>query len=293
MRLLHPVGYAGGVLSERAAARLMDSALCCYRPHFTISPNLRCVPQMKHGQLTSVMEDYLKSVYHLLKETGGAYTNDLARLLGVSAPTVTQMIKKLAEAKLVKHSPYKGFVLTPSGEKIALEVIRHHRLIERYLHEALGVPWDKVHEEADKWEHVISEDVEKRMDEMLNYPTHDPHGSPIPSEELVIEVEKLVPLSELGAGDRGVVREVPDEDPALLNYLAELELVPDTAFEVEKLEPFGGPIVLRIGSSSVTLGMEVASLVRTKVAGRAKGAKEKKVTRRTSATKGSGEAGEA
>ena len=220
---------------------------------------------LRQLQFSWVMEDYLKAIYHLLEKKGKANTNDLAKLLNVSAPTVTQMTKKLADAKLIKRVPYKGFVLTDSGEKIALEVIRHHRLIEQYLHEALGIPWDKVHEEAEKLEHVLSEDVERRMSEALNNPTHDPHGSPIPSEELVMDVENLVLLSELNEGQRATIREVPDSDPELLKYLDELSLVPDTHFEIEKIEPFGGPIYLRVNGASKTIGVEAAAKIKVKL----------------------------
>ncbi|MCH8029130.1 MAG: metal-dependent transcriptional regulator [Candidatus Dadabacteria bacterium] len=219
---------------------------------------------MKKVGLSPVIEDYLKTVFHLLKEKGKANTNDLAKTLGVSPPTITQMIKKLAELRLVKHVPYKGFVLSTAGEKIAIEIIRHHRLVEQYLHEALGVPWDKVHEEAEKWEHFISEDVERRMDEVLNHPTRDPHGSPIPSEELVIENEELVLMSELDVGGKGVVREVPDEDPELLNYLEGMRLTPNTMFEVKRREPYGGPIVVSVDGQTFTVGLEAASQIRVK-----------------------------
>lgn len=219
---------------------------------------------MKKVGLSPVIEDYLKTVFHLLKEKGKANTNDLAKTLGVSPPTITQMIKKLAELRLVEHVPYKGFVLSTAGEKIAIEIIRHHRLVEQYLHEALGVPWDKVHEEAEKWEHFISEDVERRMDEVLNHPTRDPHGSPIPSEELVIENEELVLMSELDVGGKGVVREVPDEDPKLLNYLEGMRLTPNTMFEVKRREPYGGPIVVSVDGQTFTVGLEAASQIRVK-----------------------------
>lgn len=219
---------------------------------------------MKKVGLSPVVEDYLKTVFHLLREKGKANTNDLAKTLGVSPPTVTQMIKKLAELKLVEHAPYKGVILTSAGEKIALEIIRHHRLVERYLHEALGVPWDKVHEEADKWEHVISEDVERRMDKALNHPTRDPHGSPIPSEKLVMEDEELVLMSELDVGGKGVVREVPDEDPELLNYLEGMKLTPDTMFEVRSREPYGGPIIVSVDGQTFTVGLEAAAQIRVK-----------------------------
>ena len=222
---------------------------------------------MERSHLSHVIEDYLKCIYHLLRDKGKANTNELAKMLKVSAPTVTQMIKKLSEAKLVTHEPYRGVVLTPAGEKIALEIIRHHRLIEKYLHEALGMSWDKVHEEADRWEHVISEEVERLMDEVLNYPKHDPHGSPIPDRRLKVEEEKLVPLADLAPGQCGEVREVPDEDAGLLQYLSTLGITPTARFRVEGKDPYGGPLVLSMGGRRVRIGLEAAALVRVRPVG--------------------------
>ncbi|NIP29202.1 MAG: winged helix-turn-helix transcriptional regulator [Candidatus Dadabacteria bacterium] len=216
-------------------------------------------------EISSVMEDYIKAIFNLLQKKGKANTNDLAKSLKVSAPTVTQMIKRLVDLKLVKHEPYKGVVLTESGNKIALETIRHHRLIEQYLYEALGVPWDKVHGEAEKLEHVISEDLEKRIAEALNHPTHDPHGSPIPSKDLVLENEDLCLLTELNEGDKGTISEVPDEDPELLIYLDDLGLKPETAFTIQKIEPYGGSVVLKIENNDIYVGSQAASQIRVKL----------------------------
>ncbi len=218
------------------------------------------------SEISSVMEDYIKAIFNLLQKKGKANTNDLAKSMKVSAPTVTQMVKRLVDLKLVTHEPYKGVSLTESGNKMALETIRHHRLIEQYLYEALGVPWDKVHKEAEKLEHVISEDLEKRIAEALNHPTHDPHGSPIPSKDLVLESEDLCLLTELEAGAKGTISEVPDEDPDLLRYLDQLGLKPDTAFTLKKIEPYGGSIVLEIDNNNVYVGSEAASEIRVKIA---------------------------
>ena len=220
---------------------------------------------MIRSEISSVMEDYIKAIFNLIQKEGKANTNDLAKSMNVSAPTVTQMVKRLVDLKLVRHEPYKGVSLTESGDKMALETIRHHRLIEQYLYEALGVPWDKVHSEAEKLEHVISEDLEKRIAEALNHPTHDPHGSPIPSKDLVLESEDLCLLTELLAGSRGIISEVPDEDPNLLRYLDELGLKPDTAFIIKKIEPYGGSIVLQIDKNNVYVGSEAASQIRVKI----------------------------
>jgi len=220
---------------------------------------------MIRSEISSVMEDYIKAIFNLIQKEGKANTNDLAKSMNVSAPTVTQMVKRLVDLKLVRHEPYKGVSLTASGDKMALETIRHHRLLEQYLYEALGVPWDKVHSEAEKLEHVISEDLEKRIAEALNHPTHDPHGSPIPSKDLVLESEDLCLLTELAAGSRGIISEVPDEDPKLLRYLDERGLKPDTAFIIMKIEPYGGSIVLQIDKNDVYVGSDAASQIRVKI----------------------------
>lgn len=220
---------------------------------------------MIQPEITSVMEDYLKAIYHLLQKRGKANTNDLARAMSVSAPTVTQTIKRLVELKLVRHEPYRGVSLTSTGHKMAMETIRHHRLIEQYLYEALGMPWDKVHKEAEKLEHVISEDLENRIAEVLNHPTHDPHGSPIPSTDLTIEEEELHYLTDLEIDTRGVISEVPDEDSSLLCYLEELGLKPETEFVLRSVEPYGGAVVLEVSKQTIYLGSEAACQIKVKI----------------------------
>lgn len=217
-------------------------------------------------EISSVMEDYLKAIFNLHQKKGKANTNDLARTMKVSAPTVTQMVKRLVDLKLVKHEPYRGVSLTATGNKMALETIRHHRLIEQYLYEALGVPWDQVHNEAEKLEHVISEDLESRIAEVLNHPTHDPHGSPIPSIDLVLEQEDLYLLTELKEGSEATISEVPDEDPELLRYLDELGLKPDTDFTLKKIEPFGGSVVIKTDNKTINVGSEAASQIKVRLA---------------------------
>jgi DtxR family transcriptional regulator, Mn-dependent transcriptional regulator len=207
------------------------------------------------------VEDYLKTIYDLQREHGKVATNALAERLGLAPASVTGMIKKLAGMHLVQHEPYQGVVLTPGGEKIALEVIRHHRLIERYLAEALGVPWDQVHAEAEKWEHVLSEDIEERIDAMLGYPTTDPHGAPIPSRDGTMAPPVRDRLSDLQAGQSATIAEVSDHDSALLRYLGELGLYPGARVEVLAVAPFGGPLTLRLGAAQHALGREVAGFV--------------------------------
>ncbi len=145
---------------------------------------------MTTAPLSQTAEDYLKEIYKLQQEQGRATTSALAERVGVSPPSATAMLKKLADLKLLRHEPYRGVVLTPAGEKAAIEVIRHHRLLEQYLSETLGMPVDEVHAEAERLEHALSEELEARIDESLGFPTHDPHGDPIPGADLTWPVEK-------------------------------------------------------------------------------------------------------
>jgi DtxR family Mn-dependent transcriptional regulator len=151
---------------------------------------------MTTAPLSQTAEDYLKEIYKLQQEQGRATTSALAERVGVSPPSATAMLKKLAELKLLRHEPYRGVVLTPAGEKAAIEVIRHHRLLEQYLSETLGMPVDEVHAEADRLEHALSEELEARIDESLGFPTHDPHGDPIPGADLSWPAEPVEPAEK-------------------------------------------------------------------------------------------------
>jgi len=210
---------------------------------------------------TQAVEDYLKTIYELQASAEKVSTTSLAERLGVAPASVTGMVKKLAAMKLLKHEPYHGVLLTKAGEKIALEVIRHHRLVESYLTEALGVPWDKVHEEADRWEHVISEEMEDRISAMLGNPTTDPHGAPIPARDGSLPETSLRRLSELEPGERAVVAEVSDHDPELLRYLGEMGLFPQTKLRLISAAPFQGPLTIEIGGQEHAVGREVAGHV--------------------------------
>lgn len=210
---------------------------------------------------TQSIEDYLKTIYKLQQERGRVATTVLAERLGVVPASATGMIKKLAGMHLVIYEPYQGVVLTEAGQKIALEVLRHHRLIELFLAEALGVPWDQVHEEAHKIEHVLSEDLEDRMDAMLGYPTIDPHGAPIPTRDGSITQPDCVRLPNLKPGQSAVVAEVSDHDSALLRYLGELGLYPKAEVSVVTVAPFEGPLTIRVGETEHAIGREAASHV--------------------------------
>ena len=208
--------------------------------------------------LTSAVEDYLKAIYEIGRERDKVTTSSLAEYLGVSPASVTGMIKKLDELKLISYERYQGVQLSEAGRKIALEVIRHHRLVELYLSEAMGVPWDQVHDEAEKWEHVLSENLEDRMDEILGHPTVDPHGSPIPNRQGEIEEIERTALSELSVGDKAVIAEVHDRDPDLLRYFGGMGLYPEERIEVIAFDPFDGPIRLLVDGEERILGREAA-----------------------------------
>jgi DtxR family Mn-dependent transcriptional regulator len=207
------------------------------------------------------MENYLKVIYEVLEKHDRATTSSIAERMGIAAPSVTAMIKRLADLKMVRHEPYQGVALTRVGEKMALEVIRHHRLLELYLAEALGVPWDRVHDEAEKLEHVISEDLEDRIAAVLGDPAFDPHGAPIPARDGTMERVEAVPLSEVDAGADVVVVEVEDRDPELLRYLGQMELFPGTVLTVVRVDPYG-PLVLKQGGRELILGRAAAEEIR-------------------------------
>jgi DtxR family Mn-dependent transcriptional regulator len=207
------------------------------------------------------MQDYLKAIYKLQDRSEQVPTSALAEMLGVAPASVTNMCKKLAELRLVEYEPYQGVSFTPAGKKMALEIVRHHRLIELYLAEALNVPWDQVHEEAEKLEHVISEDLEERMAAALGNPMFDPHGAPIPSRSGIIDQPPSGRLVDMNVGDRLIVVEVDDNDPALLRYLGSLGLYPGTEIQFLACAPFEGPLTLGIGDQKHSLGHQAAQSI--------------------------------
>jgi len=209
--------------------------------------------------LSEAVQDYLKTIYTLQEQGGAVSTSALAEAMGVAAASATGMVKKLAGLKLARHNPYQGVVLTKAGEKMALEVIRHHRLLELYLAEALGYSWDKVHEEAERLEHVISEEFEEKIFEALGRPTRDPHGDPIPAKDGTLVGGNHERLSDMEPGATGVIRRVNDRNAEMLRYLALRGLVPDAAVEVVEKAPFNGPITVKTGETSHVLGRDLAS----------------------------------
>jgi DtxR family Mn-dependent transcriptional regulator len=216
--------------------------------------------------VSSAVQDYAKAIYALQSRTGEAVaTNDLAARMGVTPASASSMVRKLADLDLVDLEPYRGVTLTRAGERVALEVLRHHRLLELYLAEHLGVPWDRVHEEAEALEHVISEDLEARIAAKLGNPTHDPHGDPIPSADLAIEETPTSSLEALDVGERGRFVRVSDTDPAMLRYLDERGIGLGDDLEVVERQPFGGPLTVVIGGARQVLGGALARAMRVEV----------------------------
>ena len=215
---------------------------------------------------SDAVEDYAKAIYALSRRTGGPVTtNAVAERLGVTPASVSGMVKKLAELGLVDHAPYKGMQLTESGERLALEVLRHHRLLELYLVEHLGVPWDRVHEEAEALEHVLSEYLEGRIAAKLGNPTHDPHGDPIPDVDLHIDEGHTRSLADLEPGQRGRFVRVSDSDSGMLRYLDDRGVQLGNRFEVLDRQPFGGPLTVRFGDAEQVLGGALAEAMRVEL----------------------------
>jgi DtxR family Mn-dependent transcriptional regulator len=219
--------------------------------------------------LSNAMENYLKVIHEILEHEDRATTSAIAERMGIASASVTAMVKKLARLGLITHEPYQGVGLTETGRETALEVVRHHRLLELYLSEALGVPWDRVHEEADRLEHVLSEDLEERIAKALGEPTTDPHGSPIPARDGTIRRVAARRLSSVDPGKTVTVVEVGDRDPDLLRYLGELNLYPGAVVRVLAVEPFQGPLVLKSDSREFILGRQAADEIQVTVDARA------------------------
>ncbi|MCS7256351.1 MAG: metal-dependent transcriptional regulator [Thermomicrobium sp.] len=211
--------------------------------------------------ITHAMEDYLKVIYALEREKGRVTTQAIAERLGVQSPSVTNMLKRLAALHLVEHQPYRGVRLTERGRGIALEVIRHHRLLELFLAEVLDYPWEAVHEEADRLEHGLSEELESWIDARLGYPTADPHGHPIPRLDGSLPERPCMRLDDVRPGRAVEVLHVADHDREQLRYLAELGIRPGTRVEVLERLPFEGPLRIRIGEREYFVGQSLSRAV--------------------------------
>ncbi|HEV3033233.1 MAG TPA: metal-dependent transcriptional regulator [Solirubrobacteraceae bacterium] len=215
---------------------------------------------------TPAIEDYCKAIF-TLESRGDEHvsTNALAERLAITPGSVSAMCKRLDELGVITHVPYRGVRLTSDGRRVALEVIRHHRLLESYLADALGMPWDRVHDEAEVLEHVLSDDLEELIAAKLGHPTVDPHGDPIPNADLEIEERATARMESLQPGDEGLFVRVSDSDPEMLRYLAERGISPGERFEVRERQPFGGPLFVRFGAREHAIGGQLAGAMRVEL----------------------------
>jgi DtxR family transcriptional regulator, Mn-dependent transcriptional regulator len=220
-----------------------------------------------NGQLrTAAVEDYCKAIFTL--ESRGdqpVSTTALAERLSITPGSVSAMLKRLDELGVITHVPYRGVRLTSDGRRVALEVIRHHRLLESYLADALGMPWDRVHAEAEVLEHVLSDDLEELIAAKLGHPTVDPHGDPIPNADLEIEERATDRMESLQPGDKGRFVRVSDSDPEMLRYLAERGISPGECFAVRDRQPFGGPLFVQFGEREHAIGGRLAGAMRVEL----------------------------
>ncbi|MDD2922508.1 MAG: metal-dependent transcriptional regulator [Anaerolineales bacterium] len=218
---------------------------------------------MKKAIATQSIQNYLKHIYELTEGGQPASTTDIARELNVKPASVTGMVQKLAAEKpaLVGYQKHQGVTLTAAGKKAALEVIRHHRLLETWLVQTLGYSWDEVHEEAERLEHVISEDFESRIAAALGNPTRDPHGELIPTEDLKMPPDKSIPLSSLRPNQTGIIQRVNAQNADLLRHLDELGLVPKVCVEVVEYSSFDNNLTIKVGSKSLVLGSNITTKI--------------------------------
>jgi DtxR family Mn-dependent transcriptional regulator len=204
-------------------------------------------------------EMYLKTIYNLEVKMGAARTGDIAKILNITPGSVTNTLEVLEGKGLVEREPYKGVKLTEQGRSLALSVFRRHRLAERLLTEVLHYDWTASHEEACKLEHAISDELAVSIEKALGNPQTCPHGNPIPDEKGYLAPTKSEALSNLGAGQRGIVSAIPDENTELLRYLANLGMIPGVEVKIVEKAPFKGPMMVKVGSNSYPLSLDVAS----------------------------------
>lgn len=217
----------------------------------------------KNYPTTQSTQDYLKRIYDLTEDGSPASTNDLARELKVKPASVTGMIQKLAAEKpaLVAYQKHQGVTLTPAGKRAALEVIRHHRLLETWLVQTLGYAWDEVHEEAERLEHVISEELEQRIAAALGHPTRDPHGELIPSEDLTMPDDDCTPLATLRPNQTATILRVNAHDPNLLRHLDSLGLTPGVQVEVTEYSSFDNNLTVKANKKTIVLGLNITTKI--------------------------------
>ncbi|MEM2936718.1 MAG: metal-dependent transcriptional regulator [Candidatus Bathyarchaeia archaeon] len=215
-------------------------------------------------EVTAVTEEYLEGIYRLQQKSGVAKTSEIVELLQVVPGTVTNTVERLEREGLVTHEPYRGVKLTEEGRKIALDVIRRHRLSERLLTDLLHLGWDEVHKAACRLEHGITEDIVKNLEKALGHPTTCPHGNPIPTKCGGILEEESEPITNLNPQERGVIVKITEEEPELLRYLATLSLRPGASMEVVEKAPFNGPITVKVAGANHALSRKVAALIKVK-----------------------------
>lgn len=227
-------------------------------PTSPVLPRVRGTDATVPADITGPMEDYLKAIYDLERGGMAVATTALAAQLEVAPPSVTGMVRRLADQGLLTHEPYHGVRLTPRGRLLALRTLRRHRVIEAYLAEALGYSWDEVHDEAERLEHAASDDLIDRMAAAIGEPSVDPHGAPIPSRDGAVEEARLCTLGDVKVGATADVMCISDDDPDLLRYLADLDVKPGCAVRVIERAPFGGPTTLEIGGTLRAIGPALA-----------------------------------
>ena len=224
------------------------------------------LPAPETRDLTAAVQDYAKAIFTLESRHGAASTTELAALLEVRPASVSGMLRKLSALGLVEHERYRGVRLTEHGRRVALEVIRHHRLVELFLVESLGMTWDEVHAEADVLEHALSEELEELIAAKLGNPTVDPHGDPIPTRDLELAETPGLALAELEPGDRATFVRVSDADPGMLRFLGDRGIVPGAHLELVERQPFDGPLFVRVGGETHVLGSTLARAMRVQKA---------------------------
>lgn len=213
-------------------------------------------------EISSTTEEYLEAIYKLQERNGAAKTTRLAEQLKVALGTITNTIESMEKQGLVIHEPYRGVKLTAKGRKMALDVVRRHRLSERLLTDVLRLEWSKAHDAACKLEHVFADkELSRPLDRALGHPKTCPHGNPIPTETGKLTEEQSEALSNLNRGEKGTVVKVTDERPDMLQYLATLGLMPGAPVEIEEKAPFNGPVMVKVMGASYALGREVASVI--------------------------------
>lgn len=224
--------------------------------------------------LSRSTEDYLKAIYMLESETGGAQTSAIAEALEIAPPSVSGMVKRLSESRLIEHVPYRGVRLTETGRRVALKMLRRHRVIEAYLTEKLDYDWDTVHQEAERLEHAVSDELIERMASALGNPRYDPHGAPIPTRAGDIEKVEYVQMVDVPVGTVAELRSVGDKDSKRLRFIASLGLKPGVAFEVVARQPFNGPVTVRLREApgrEEVIGHDLARSLQCSVVGEVEG----------------------